>query len=110
MKRRYVLGMIGAALLALVGVRSDAGEVKVKASRPACSCCGDDCDCAACTCAATAKARITGKGCDYCGAAACCPLIAKVADAKIKGKACCEKDAKATKDTRAARTRVAVTR
>lgn len=97
MDRRRMLGLAGAlALAGMMGVAADAAE-KTKAGKTACACCGNACACPACSCDATAKAGVAAKGWECCGGAACCPATdgKKVKTADAKGKACCEKDAKA---------------
>ena len=71
MNRRYVLGAVAAALIALLGVR---GKARVNASKTACSCCGSACDCGKCTCDVTGTAGTvnSGKDCDCCGGHTCC--------------------------------------
>ncbi len=66
MDRQRVLGMFGAALLVLLGVRGDASDGKVKPASSCCCgtacCCGDACGDLCCT--SSACCRDT---CDCCG-------------------------------------------
>lgn len=57
-----------------------------KASKAACSCCGANCICPACSCGATDKAGMakTGKGCDCCGGDACCNSSTKAKVAVVR--------------------------
>ncbi len=76
MNRRYVLGVAATALVALLGIRGDAGA---KVSRTACACCGDSCACSKCICDATSTTGTvkTSEGCDCCAGPACCATSTK---------------------------------
>lgn len=87
MGRRQVLEMVAVALLALVGGRADAGDVKVKAVSACCCgdtcCCGDSCKDACCC------------GSDCCGDTCCCDTAKGHKIAKAAKKSCCVKAAPA---------------
>ena len=101
MDRRGMLSMVGAlALAAVMGLGATAAE-KSKGIKAVCACCGDACACTACTCDATAKAGVTGKGCECCVGAACCPASRTKAVNIADGEACCEKDSKAVQVSKA---------
>jgi hypothetical protein len=67
MDRRRVLGMFGAALLVLLGVRGDASDGKAEAVKPAPACC---CGTACCCGDACADLCCSGPAC-CCGTCCC---------------------------------------